>query len=66
VSGWGRKGEGKDRGIEWVRRGRIGCWEGEQWIIAQEKEGSERGENRDEKMMMVKLIGIEIKIENPK
>jgi hypothetical protein len=40
---------------EWMRRDRKSCWEGEQWILAQEKEG-EVGESRDEKMMKVKLI----------
>jgi hypothetical protein len=40
VKGWGRiGGEGEGRGIEWVRKGRMSCWEGEQWILAQEKEG---------------------------
>jgi hypothetical protein len=32
----GGRGEGKGR--EWMRRGRKSTWEGEQWIIAQEKE----------------------------
>jgi hypothetical protein len=31
-------------------------WEGEQWILPQEKRESEGGESRDEKMMMIKLI----------
>jgi hypothetical protein len=40
VTGLGRiGGEGEGRGREWIRRGRISCWEGEQWILAQEKEG---------------------------
>jgi hypothetical protein len=40
VTGWGRMGgEGEGRGREWVRRGRTSCWGGEQWILAQEKEG---------------------------
>jgi hypothetical protein len=29
--------EGEGRGKEWVRMGRMTCWEGEQWILAQEK-----------------------------
>jgi hypothetical protein len=33
----GREGEG--RGREWVIMGRMSCWGGEQWILAQEKEG---------------------------
>jgi hypothetical protein len=40
VTGWGRTGGGGEgRGREWMRRGRKSSWEGEQWIIAQEKEG---------------------------
>jgi hypothetical protein len=40
VIGLGRMGrEGEGRGRQWVRRGRKSCWEGEQWILAQEKEG---------------------------
>jgi hypothetical protein len=31
-----RVGEGMGR--EWMRRGRKSSWEGEQWIVAQEKE----------------------------
>jgi hypothetical protein len=27
------------RGTVWVRRGRMSCWGGEHWILAQEKEG---------------------------
>jgi hypothetical protein len=50
----GREGVGK--GTEWMRMGRKSSWEGEQWILAQEKEGERRGESRDEKMMRVKLI----------
>jgi hypothetical protein len=30
---------GEDGGREWMRRGRKSCWEGEQQIVAQEKEG---------------------------
>jgi hypothetical protein len=71
VTGWGRMG-GKVRagGREWMRRGRISCWSGDQWVLAQEKE-SEGGESGDERMMIVKLIvqkkrkkiiGIKIKI----
>jgi hypothetical protein len=41
-------------------RGRTGCCEGEEWILVQEKEGSEGSESRDEKEvrvgMMVNLI----------
>jgi hypothetical protein len=33
----GREGEGRER--QWVRRGRISCWEREQWIFSQKKEG---------------------------
>jgi hypothetical protein len=29
---------GEGRGREWVRRGRKSSWEGEKWIVAQEKE----------------------------
>jgi hypothetical protein len=32
-------GEGEGRGEIWRRRGRRSRWEGEQWILAQEKEG---------------------------
>jgi hypothetical protein len=32
-------GEGEEKGREWMRRGRKSIWEGEQWIVAQEKEG---------------------------
>jgi hypothetical protein len=32
----GRGGEG--RGREWMRQGRKSSWEGEQWILSQEKE----------------------------
>jgi hypothetical protein len=39
-----------------LRRGRKNSLEGQQWILAQEKEGERRGVSRDEKMMMVKLI----------
>jgi hypothetical protein len=31
--------ESKDVEREWMRRGRKSSWEGEQWIVAQEKEG---------------------------
>jgi hypothetical protein len=31
-------GVSEGRGIEWKRRGRKSSWEGEQWILAQEKE----------------------------
>jgi hypothetical protein len=55
VNGWGRiRGRGKDRGRKWMRRGRKSSWEGEQWIVAQEKEG--RGKNRNKKIVLVKLI----------
>jgi hypothetical protein len=40
VTGWWRmEGEGEGRGRECMRRGRKTLWEGEQWILAQEKEG---------------------------
>jgi hypothetical protein len=39
VTGWGRMGgEAVGKGREWVRRGKMSCWGGEQWILAQEKE----------------------------
>jgi hypothetical protein len=38
-----------------MRGGRRSCWRGEQWVLAQEKNESEVGESRDERMMMVKL-----------
>jgi hypothetical protein len=39
VTGWGSI-EGKVKmGKEWMRTGRMSSWEGDQWIIAQEKEG---------------------------
>jgi hypothetical protein len=36
VTGWG--GQVKT-GRKWMRRGRMSSWEGEQWVVAQEKEG---------------------------
>jgi hypothetical protein len=40
VSDWGRIRVGDEvRERERMRRGRKSCWEGEQWIVAQEKEG---------------------------
>jgi hypothetical protein len=39
-TGGGRMGgRGKGRGREWMRRGRKSSWAGEQWMLAQEKEG---------------------------
>jgi hypothetical protein len=39
VTGWGRiGGRGKDRGIKWMRGGKRSSWDGEKWIVAQEKE----------------------------
>jgi hypothetical protein len=35
--GEGRRG-GEDGWKEWIRRDRKSSWEGEQWIVAQEKE----------------------------
>jgi hypothetical protein len=32
------EGEGEGRRREWMRRSRKSSWEGEQWILAQEKE----------------------------
>jgi hypothetical protein len=32
-------GEGEGKGKEWVRRDRKNSYKGEQWIVAQEKEG---------------------------
>jgi hypothetical protein len=50
-------GEGEGWRREWVRRCRMSCWGGDQWILAQEKEGKSEGDkSRDEKIMMVKLI----------
>jgi hypothetical protein len=37
IRGWGRIGGEVKLGKEWMRRGRKSSWEGEQWIIAQEK-----------------------------
>jgi hypothetical protein len=38
VISWGRMGgEGKGRGREWVRKSRMSCWGGKQWILAQEE-----------------------------
>jgi hypothetical protein len=45
-------GEGESWERKWMKRGRMSCWEGEQWILAWESEGDE---SRDEKVM-VKLI----------
>jgi hypothetical protein len=40
VTDWGRIGRGgEDRGREWMRKGKKSSWEGDQWIVAQEKEG---------------------------
>jgi hypothetical protein len=33
------EGGGEDIGREWMRRGKKSSWEGEQWIVVQEKEG---------------------------
>jgi hypothetical protein len=40
VTGWGkmRRG-GEGMGKEWMKGGRKSSWEGEQWILQQEKEG---------------------------
>jgi hypothetical protein len=32
------RGGDEGKGREWVRRGRKSSWEGQQWIVAQEKE----------------------------
>jgi hypothetical protein len=32
-------GAGECKGREWMRRDRKSSWEGEQWIVAQQKEG---------------------------
>jgi hypothetical protein len=37
-------------------KGQKSSWEGEQWILAQEKGEHEGSQNRDEKMVMVMLI----------
>jgi hypothetical protein len=40
MTGWRRMGgKGEGRGRKWMRRGRKNSWEGDQWILAQEKEG---------------------------
>jgi hypothetical protein len=54
VIGWGRIG-GKQRQKEWIIMGRKISWEGDQWIVAQERGESEEGKNRDKKIVMVKL-----------
>jgi hypothetical protein len=51
----GRIGGVVKTGREWISMGRRSSWEGEQWIVAQEKE-SEVDKNRDEKIVIVKLI----------
>jgi hypothetical protein len=39
VTDWGRIGEGgEDKEREWMRRDRKSSWEGEQWIVTEEKE----------------------------
>jgi hypothetical protein len=49
----GENGRGRrELGEKVDERGRMSCWEGEQWILAWESEGDE---SRDEKVM-VKLI----------
>jgi hypothetical protein len=45
-------GRGEDRGRKWMRWSRKNSWEGEHWFVPQEKEGK----NRDEKIVMIKLI----------
>jgi hypothetical protein len=37
VTGWGRIGGGSENGKECIRSGRKSSWEGEQWIVVQEK-----------------------------
>jgi hypothetical protein len=39
-----------------MRRGRKNSWRGEQWIVPQERREGKGGENRDKKIVMVKLI----------
>jgi hypothetical protein len=40
VTGWRTVGgEGERRGRKWMRWGRKSRWEGDQWIVALEKEG---------------------------
>jgi hypothetical protein len=74
LTGWRRLGGGGEgRGKELMRRGRKSMWKREQWIVAQEKEESEGDENRDEEIVMVKLIvykekmktGIKMDLKNP-
>jgi hypothetical protein len=40
-------GRGEYRAIEWIRRGRKSSWEGEQWIIEQDKRESEGAKKRE-------------------
>jgi hypothetical protein len=47
-------GEGESRGREWVRRDRMSCYGGQQWILARRGE-SEGGKSKDKKTMLVKL-----------
>jgi hypothetical protein len=55
VTGWERIGGGvEDKGREWMREDRKSSWEGEQWIVAQEKKRKCRGKNRDKKIVLVK------------
>jgi hypothetical protein len=60
VTGYGRISKGcEDRENEWMRRGRKNSWEGELdsgFYLVQGMEESERGKNRDKKIVMVKLI----------
>jgi hypothetical protein len=39
-----------------MKRVRKSSWEVEQWIVAQEKWGSEVGKNKDRKIVMIKFI----------
>jgi hypothetical protein len=38
-----------------MRRGRKSSWEGEQWVVQRRRE-SEEGENRERRIVMMKLI----------
>jgi hypothetical protein len=49
-------GEGEGRGKEWIRRGERVVGEESNGFLARRRRESERGESRDEKMMMVMLI----------
>jgi hypothetical protein len=47
-----------------MRWGRTNIWEGEQWIVAQRKGGSEEDKNRNKKIVMINLVN-QNKTKNP-